>query len=92
MSKEHLEGKGVLEAAVMGNQSNVLRRLLDLGFDPDERMRSWSHSSEQSVVCAWCKPGCCARLGSEPDRDGSDLLLERGADPNAKVYGLRARP
>src|SRR5205823_2595236 len=36
-SRQELEGKGILEAAVKGNQPDILLRLLDLGLDPDER-------------------------------------------------------
>ncbi len=36
-SKQDLEQKGVLEAAVKGGHPGVLQRLLDLGLDPDER-------------------------------------------------------
>ena len=46
-SKQDLEGKGVLEAAVKGNQPDVLRRLLDLGLDPDERTQI-GHIAEQT--------------------------------------------
>jgi ankyrin repeat protein len=80
-SKQDLEGKGVLEAAVKGNRPEVLRRLLDLGLDPDERTQvgpladqSWSSGGPlfQAVVLN--------RIGM------ARLLLERGADPNANVW------
>jgi ankyrin repeat protein len=80
-SKQDLEGKGVLEAAVKGNRSEVLRRLLDLGLDPDERTQvgpmaeqTWSAGGPlfQAVVLN--------RIGMVR------LLLERGADPNANVW------
>ena len=32
-------GKGVLQAAVRGDRPDVLRRLLERGLDPDERMQ-----------------------------------------------------
>jgi hypothetical protein len=51
-SKQELEGKGVLEAAVKGNQPDVLRRLLDAGLDPDERTQV-GHIAEQ----AWSAGG-----------------------------------
>jgi len=80
-SKQDLEGKGVLEAAVKGNRAEVLRHLLDLGLDPDERTQvgplaeqSWSAGGPlfQAVVLN--------RIGM------ARLLLERGADPNANVW------
>ncbi len=80
-SRQDLEGKGVLEAAVKGNQPDVLRRLLDLGLDPDERTQvgpiaeqTWSAGGPlfQAVVLN--------RIGM------ARLLLERGADPNAGVW------
>jgi len=80
-SKQELEGKGVLEAAVKGNRPEVLRRLLDLGLDPDERTQvgpladqTWSSGGPlfQAVVLN--------RIGM------ARLLLERGADPNANVW------
>jgi ankyrin repeat protein len=80
-SKQELEGKGVLEAAVKGNRPEVLRRLLDLGLDPDERTQvgpvaeqTWSAGGPlfQAVVLN--------RIGMVR------LLLERGADPNANVW------
>ena len=81
VSKQDLEGKGVLEAAVRGNRPEVLRGLLDLGLDADERTQvgplaeqSWSAGGPlfQAVVLN--------RMGM------ARLLLERGADPNANVW------
>ena len=80
-SKQDLEDKGVLEAAVKGNQPDILRRLLDLGLDPDERTQignlaeqTWSAGGPlfQAVILN--------RIGM------ARLLLERGADPNAEVF------
>jgi len=80
-SKQELEGKGVLEAAVKGDQPGTLRRLLDLGLDPDEPIqvghmedKVWSSGGPvfQAVVLN--------RIGM------ARLLLECGADPNANVF------
>jgi ankyrin repeat protein len=80
-SKQDLEGKGVLEAAVKGDQPDILRRLLELGLDPDERTQvgqiaeqTWSAGGPlfQAVVLE--------RIGM------ARLLLEHGADPNAEVW------
>ena len=80
-SKQQLEGSGVLEAAVKGDQMDTLRRLLDLGLDPNEPIQvghmqdtAWSSGGPifQAVVLT--------RIGM------ARLLLERGADPNANVF------
>jgi len=80
-SKQELEGKGVLEAAVKGNQSEVLRRLLDLGLDPDERTQV-GHISEQN----WSAGGPLFQAVILNRIEMVRLLLERGADPNASVW------
>ena len=36
---DSLQGKGLLQAAVRGNRPAVLRQLLDMGLDPNERRR-----------------------------------------------------
>jgi ankyrin repeat protein len=80
-SKRDLEGKGVLEAAVKGNQPNVLRRLLDAGLDPDERTQV-GHIAEQ----AWSAGGPLFQAVVLKRIEIARLLLERGADPNANVW------
>jgi hypothetical protein len=58
-------GKGVLEAAVKGDQPDTLRRLLDLGLDPDEPIqvghmeeKTWSSGGPvfQAVVLNRIEP------------------------------------
>jgi ankyrin repeat protein len=80
-SKQDLEGKGVLEAAVKGNQFDVLRRLLDAGLDPDERTQV-GHIAEQ----AWSAGGPLFQAVVLNRIEMARLLLERGADPNAGVW------
>ncbi len=80
-SKEDLEAKGVLEAAVLGNQMEVLRRLLDLGLDPDERTQV-GPIAEQS----WSAGGPLFQTVVQNRIEMARLLLERGADPNANVW------
>jgi ankyrin repeat protein len=80
-SKQDLEGKSLLEAAVKGNQPDVLRCLLDLGLDPDER-RQVGHIAEQS----WSAGGPLFQAVVLNRMEMARLLLERGADPNASVW------
>ena len=80
-SKQDLEGKGVLEAAVKGNQHDVLIRLLDLGLDPDEPIQV-GHMEEK----AWSSGGPVFQAVVLNRIDMARLLLERGADPNANVF------
>ena len=80
-SKQELEGKGVLEAAVKGNRYEVLRRLLDLGLDPDERTQA-GHIAEQN----WSAGGPLYQAVVLNRMEMARLLLERGADPNANVW------
>ena len=80
-SKQDLEGNGVLEAAVKGNHLDVLRRLLDLGLDPDERTQV-GHLAEQS----WSAGGPLFQAVILNRIEMARFLLERGADPNANVW------
>jgi ankyrin repeat protein len=80
-SRQELEGKGVLEAAVLGNQMEVLRRLLDLGLDPDERTQV-GPVAEQS----WSAGGPLFQTVVQNRIEMARLLLARGADPNAGVW------
>ncbi len=79
--KAALEGTGVLEAAVKGDQPDMLRRLLDLGLDPDERTQV-GHLSEQT----WSAGGPLFQAVILNRLDMARLLLARGADPNASVW------
>jgi len=81
LSKQVLEAKGVLEAAVLGNHIEVLRRLLDLGLDPDERTQV-GQIAEQS----WSAGGPLFQTVVQNRIEIARLLLERGADPNAAVW------
>jgi ankyrin repeat protein len=80
-SKQDLEGKGVLEAAVKGNQGEVLRRLLDAGLDPDERTQVGSLAEQ-----TWSAGGPLFQAVVLHRIEMARLLLERGADPNANVW------
>lgn len=80
-TKDELERTGVLESAVKGRQPDMLRRLLDLGLDPDERMQV-GHLSEQT----WSAGGPLFQAVILNRLDMARLLLARGADPNAAVW------
>jgi ankyrin repeat protein len=80
-TKETLQGTGVLEAAVKGNHPDVLRRLLDLGLDPDEPTPV-GHPEEQT----WSASGPLFQAVVLDRLEMARLLLERGADPNAQVF------
>lgn len=80
-SKQDLEGKGVLEASVKGDQPDTLRRLLDLGLDPDEPIQV-GHMEEKT----WSSGGPVFQAVVLNRIELARLLLERGADPNANVF------
>ena len=74
------DGGGLLTVAVRHNRPEILRLLLDYGFDPDERVSSgegdWVAYSQGYPL--WS----CAALGR---REMAEILLERGANPNVHV-------
>jgi hypothetical protein len=86
----HAEGKfanpirwrdgGLLTVAVEHNRPEILKLLLDFGFDPDERVASgegdWTAYSQGFPL--WQ----AAALGR---REMAEILLQRGANPNAEV-------
>jgi ankyrin repeat protein len=80
-SKQELEGKGVLQAAVRGDRLDVLRRLLALGLDPDERTQV-GPIAEQT----WSAGGPLFEAVVQKRIEMARLLLEHGADPNANVW------
>ncbi|HEY6341274.1 MAG TPA: ankyrin repeat domain-containing protein [Bryobacteraceae bacterium] len=80
-SMQELQGKGVLEAAVKGDQPDTLRRLLDLGLDPDEPIQV-GHMEEK--VGSSGGPVFQAVVLNRIEM--ARLLLERGADSNANVF------
>ena len=80
-SKHELERKGLLEASVKGDQPAVLRRLLDLGLDPDELIQV-GHMAEPT----WSSGGPLFQAVVLNRIGMARLLLERGADPNARVF------
>jgi ankyrin repeat protein len=80
-SKHELERKGLLEASVKGGQLEMLRRLLDLDLDPDEIIQV-GHMPEPT----WSSGGPLFQAVVLDRIELARLLLERGADPNARVF------
>jgi ankyrin repeat protein len=67
--------------AVEHDRFEVLTLLLELGLDPDERVRV--SGLDEAIYSAGFPLWNCARLGRHAM---AELLLNRGANPNAQVY------
>ncbi|MBV8572599.1 MAG: ankyrin repeat domain-containing protein [Acidobacteriaceae bacterium] len=72
---------GLLSIAANHNQVQAVRLLLDLGADVDEKVML---EELEEPTPSWGFPLWYAALAGQ--RDIVQLLLERGADPNANVY------
>lgn len=71
---------GLLSTAVTHDRPEMLALLLDLGLDPDERVRV---DGTEEVVYSWGTPlHSCAGSGRFAM---AETLLARGADPNGQV-------
>jgi ankyrin repeat protein len=71
---------GLLNVAVLHDRPEMLTLLLDFGLDPDERVRL----EGDEVEYTWGFPLWeCAATGKY---EMGEILLRRGADPNAMVY------
>ena len=71
----------LLTLAVDNNKPEILKQLLDLGLDPDARVRV---EEDDHVSFSWGMPLYqCARYGKHAM---AEILLEGGADPNGQVY------
>jgi ankyrin repeat protein len=78
--RPHDEYGGLLTIAVIHDRPDILELLLDLGFDPNERVR---FDVPEEGVYTWGMPlSQCAKLGKLAM---AETLLARGADPNPKV-------
>lgn len=71
----------LLADSVRHNRYDMVKLLLDLGMDPDQRYRIQSLEEE---TYNWGEPLWIA--AGDGQHDIAQLLLERGADPNAAVY------
>jgi ankyrin repeat protein len=76
-----LQGQAVLQAAVRGDRAEVLRRLLERGLDPNERLQL-GQLEEQTFSSG----GPLLEAVNTGRIDMARLLLAHGADPNASVY------
>jgi len=77
----HWSSGGLLSLAVKHGHIEIVRLLLDLGADVDERVML---SELEEPTPSWGAPLWHAALAGR--RDIAELLLDRGADPNANVY------
>ena len=74
-------GGGLLSLAVNHGQIDIVRLLLDLGADVDERIVL---ENVEEPTPSWGMPLWYAALANQFEI--AELLLDRGADPNANVY------
>jgi ankyrin repeat protein len=72
---------GLLSIAVLHDRPGMLALLLDLGLDPDERIRV--DGMDEILYTAGNPLLSCVVLGK---RQMAEMLLARGAGPNANVY------
>jgi ankyrin repeat protein len=79
-----IEGTGgMLRVAASCNRADILRLLLDLGFDPNERARMEDVDAD-GIAVTWGMPLYhCAQFSKY---EMAEILLKHGADPNGKVY------
>ena len=77
----HWQTGGLLTLAVKHGHIDIIKLLLDLGADVDERTKL---RELEEPTPSWGSPLWFASLAGR--RDIAELLLDRGADPNANVY------
>ena len=72
---------GLLQIAVENNNLDMVKLLLELGLDPDDKYQLHHYESKPY---SWGQP--LARAAGNSQYDIAKLLLESGADPNASIY------
>ena len=78
---DSLQGKNLLQVAVRSDRPVVLRQLLDMGLDPDERTQIGAHEDQ-----TFSTGGPLMEAVNTGRIEMARLLLEHGADPNAQVW------
>src|SRR5215471_4326370 len=78
---DSLQGKNLLQVAVRSDRPVVLRQLLDMGLDPDERMQIGAHEDQTFTT-----GGPLMEAVNTGRIEMARTLLEHGADPNAQVW------
>ena len=71
---------GLLRIAAAENQAEILKLLLDFGFDPDERIQ-FTEGDEPAFSWGMALQHCA----STGKYQMAEMLLEHGADPNARI-------
>ena len=75
------ERDGLLQIAVQNDNIDMVRLLLDLGLDPDDKYQLHHYESKPY---SWGQP--LAHAAGHAQHEIAELLLDRGADPNASIY------
>jgi ankyrin repeat protein len=76
------EGEGLLSIAARNNRPDMLALLLELGLDPDERVRQLGPDE----VPFYTSGGALFDCASSGKLAMAEMLLTHGADPNMHVY------
>ena len=75
------ERDGLLQIAVQNDNFDMVRMLLDLGLDPDDKYQLHHYETKPY---SWGQP--LAHAAGHSQYEIAELLLERGADSNASIY------